>query len=503
MKASGKNIPSILNVLASQNLILSGSTVFLLVFGLFVAVRFWHPAYYCLDGDEIFSLNIARDSWSNLLPAVGSDLVHPPLSYFLLKAWVSIGGDGILWLRLLPTLLSVASVIPFLLLCRALKLNSCVIGLALYLIAVNGYLIYWAHDIRMYSLVLFLSLFSYWLFVRFYEESENRPTTAFGLAVVNLLLIYTHYFGFLVISTEFAFLLFAARRKLPIYALGVIFWTAAFIPWAYVVVHAAAARNGFQQNLGWIPRPGIPEIAWFYATLNGAIRIEHSTLIGLLLFGIPALAILLRDRPASFLRPTNGERGKWLLFAAASLPVVAAFCASRALPQSIWGDRHLIIVSVPYFILAATGIFEINSNLIRRFAIIAVTLWAGIAGFLNFNENLRPAWDKATLEMVSSEPASSPEVVVYTAEEVVGPILDFYLNENNAPNFSIRTVANADMMEGGHFWVVLRTQAGRQDKTMQENLESRGYRIGNEFISDTPLERVTVFPVWRELPAAE
>lgn len=98
MKASGKNIPSILNVLASQNLILSGSTVFLLVFGLFVAVRFWHPAYYCLDGDEIFSLNIARDSWSNLLPAVGSDLVHPPLSYFLLKAWVSIGGDGILWL---------------------------------------------------------------------------------------------------------------------------------------------------------------------------------------------------------------------------------------------------------------------------------------------------------------------------------------------------------------------------------------------------------------------
>ena len=498
MKNSWRNAADISHRRFGMTGRVSASAVFLLIFGLFVAVRFWHLSYYCLDGDEIFSLNVARESWSSLLTPIIADLVHPPFAYILLKFWIGIGGDGLLWLRLLPTILSIGSVIPFLLLCRALRLESGVTSFALYLIAVNGYLIYWAHDIRMYSLVLLLTLFSLWLFVRFYQDVKIRTATIAGLAVVNLLLVYTHYFGFLVIGAQFVFLLIAARDRILLFGSGIVLWAAAFSPWAYLISREAAARDGFGHNLGWIARPGISEMAWYYATLNGDIEVPHTTLLGLMIFGLPAVFLLLRSRTAEVGDQGSSERGRWFLIAAAVLPVAAAFCASRVLPQSVWGDRHLIVSSIPYLIVVAAGIFDIRTKALRIGLLVIVSAWSGLAGYIKLGENLRPAWDKVTSQMVAAEPARDGEVPLYTYEEVVVPILDFYLIEKKGPDFRVQNVANADAMSGDHFWIALRTPAGRPDLITRETLSARGYRIGPEFTSSTPLETVTLIPVWKE-----
>ena len=92
---------------------------------------------------------------------------------------------------------------PFLLLHRELKLRASERHLALALIAVNGYLIYFAQELRMYILALFLTLCSLWLFTRFFN-SPAGPVKRHLLALfaVNLLLVYTHYLGWLVVGTE-------------------------------------------------------------------------------------------------------------------------------------------------------------------------------------------------------------------------------------------------------------------------------------------------------------
>jgi uncharacterized membrane protein len=105
----------------------------------------------------------------------------------LLKIWIAIGGESLLWLKLLPVTVAVASILPLLLLCRELNLSAIETNTALFLIAVNAYLIQNAQELRMYSLLTFFTLSSLWLFVRLvggkgpWVSSETRSSQSQGL----------------------------------------------------------------------------------------------------------------------------------------------------------------------------------------------------------------------------------------------------------------------------------------------------------------------------------
>ena len=59
---------------------------------LFLFLRIWRLTNVSLDGDEIFSLLLARSDWHTLFGGAIKDAIHPPLSYVLLKIWVEVGG---------------------------------------------------------------------------------------------------------------------------------------------------------------------------------------------------------------------------------------------------------------------------------------------------------------------------------------------------------------------------------------------------------------------------
>src|SRR4051812_15337042 len=73
---------------------------------LFAILRFWKLTAYGLFSDEVFSAETIHRSWSQMQRAVISDVVHPPLFYYLLKAWI-IPSDTLLWMKLFPVLFSV------------------------------------------------------------------------------------------------------------------------------------------------------------------------------------------------------------------------------------------------------------------------------------------------------------------------------------------------------------------------------------------------------------
>src|SRR4051812_25817991 len=87
------------------------------------AVRFWGFAAFCLDGDEIFSLQVARLGWVRMTRMAIGDSVHPPLFYYLLHLWIGIGNDSLVWLRLLPVSIALAAMAPLVLLCRELNMR--------------------------------------------------------------------------------------------------------------------------------------------------------------------------------------------------------------------------------------------------------------------------------------------------------------------------------------------------------------------------------------------
>ena len=246
---------------------------------LFVAVRAWNLTAFGLDSDEVFSVSTARLGWGDLTSALVYDVVHPPLFYGLLKLWIAIGGTSLLWVRMLPFLLSAAALVPLFLIFKKLDLSPAARILALALIAVNDYQVFHSRYVRMYSLLFLLSLVSLYLFLEWTEKGGRR--SALLLAVADILLVYSHYYGWMLIAAEGVALAWGARRRLKQYAAVCAGVAGAFLPWAAAVALSAGAKGGLEPNLRWIQRPGPGDLLWFYAGLNGPLApISLASVVG-------------------------------------------------------------------------------------------------------------------------------------------------------------------------------------------------------------------------------
>ena len=446
------------------------SRAFSIIFGvlavLYAAVRIWHLDSSCLWFDELFSVHAAEHSWKSLFWFVAQDLIHPPLFYIVLKGWIGLGGESVFWLRLLPVLFSTLAIIPFLYLCKELKLTNAVMLLALVLLAVNGSLIKYTQTVRMYTMLMFLSIVSLWLFARYF----NRGKSFAWLLIVNLLLIYTHYFGWLVVGAEIVallvFQLIKWRRMLVM--VGVLL--AAFTPWMIAVLKAADAGADVGQNISWMARPGLREMLTFvfdltepfyfqasnaepasiYAVsipivlilLTAAIFYfvnlklhENNLVVGLLaLFALPTaiaafmlgwmlpiVLILFAATTIYFvnlrLRENTNVTGLLAIFAI--VPTLVAFIVSWILPYSVWGTRHLIVIYAPAALLLAYFVMLLPVAYARIAAVTLIVLFSGFAFVL---QAMRPvpryvwcAWNDVATDIESKgEPLN-----IYTFENLV------------------------------------------------------------------------------------
>ncbi len=466
--------------------------MFILLVGLFIAARLWHLTTYPLWLDEIFSLNLARLGWGELIGAAARDIVHPPLFYLLLKIWMGIGGTSLFWLRLFPALTSMAVIIPFCLLCRELKMRRSEINTALLLMAVNGYLIYYAQELRMYSLLFFLTLCSLWLCMRWMNAEENNRRSLLWVFVINLLLIYTQYFGWLIVGTEFICVLFWARRRLLSFFIATAALGLCFAPWVYLVARAAAERGGTSANLSWLTRPHVSELIWFYATLHGTFNLPRTTLPGLIIFGSPVLWCAWRG-----LR--GDEQVSWRLLPRLALfsflPVLLAFSASWLLPQSVWGDRYLIIVAAPYFILLAVAANRLRPSRVRMISRCLIIVWAVTAGLGAMRSEKKIRWDVLSHTISQAEPAEPENVTIFAFDEFVAVPLRFSLNLEGGHRFEVDSVREATAVQGAHFWVAFRDTTWRGQSLPQVLLKERGCQVGAETVAGTAEQRVIVFPV--------
>ena len=219
--------------------------VLLAVVALYVAMRIYRGAAICMDGDEIFSVGVAGKSWMELLRAVGRDSIHPPLFYFLLKIWVAIGGDSLFWTRLLPALFSTLAIVPMVLLGREFQLRPAIINTTVALAGIHPYLLYYSQHVRMYTLLMLCALTSLWVFHACLRTGARSPMTTFAaLTLVNTVMVYSHYYGLMVIGLEGLYLILWKRELLKRMFVSSAIVLAAFTPWIYWVSGYIRAKGG-------------------------------------------------------------------------------------------------------------------------------------------------------------------------------------------------------------------------------------------------------------------
>ncbi|MEO7971033.1 MAG: glycosyltransferase family 39 protein [bacterium] len=479
---------------------------------LFVAARLWRLSVSCLWFDEIFSVHAARQGWAELLRFVAADIIHPPLFYLLLKIWISLGGASVLWLRLLPALLGMAAIIPFLLLCRELDLKQNERNLALLLLAVNGYLIKYAQELRMYSLLMFLSLCSLWLFVKFFKREHDSHKQLGWLFLINLLLVYSHYAGWIVVAVECLALLVWQRRKAKPFLIAFALLLFAYLPWALLLRANSATGKGLAQNIGWVTRPSLRDLAQFYALLNKPFWFIQSTAarpydlltacFAILILGAPLVFLCVRVWRHAELEndPRVPTFRALLMFVLA--PVVVVFGLSWILPHSVWGTRHLIVVAGPYAILVAVAIVRFPWHWLRIAVGLVLGSWfllAGVAWAL-----ARPpafiwcAWEPLAQKVEASAAQPAQAVHVYAFEDLVAYHLWFAFDSSQRKQFQVTvvkglegipedpayflprhfnevTVMNSAQITGDEIWIAYR--APRLDQTVPplSTLQNMGY----------------------------
>ncbi len=403
--------------------------LFVVVVGLFIAARVWRLTASCLWFDEIFGIHAARYDWKQMFQFVAADLIHPPLFYALLKIWIAIGGESLLWLRMLPVLLSVAAIVPIVLLCRSLKLNSWQTNLALALLAVNGYLIKYAQEVRMYSLLFLLTCTSLWLFVKFTDSASRVGRVLPPLLLVNVLMVYSHYYGWVVVIVELLFLLLWRRERVVKFLLTILVAIVGYLPWFYLMTISREPGRGLAQNIGWITRPGLGDVAQFFSMLNTPLFFRQSSAgslfdiwgisLSLTVFGVP-LAILIRRTIKE--KPTEA-REIWTLLGFVILPMALVFILSWVLPHSVWGTRHLIVTAAPYAILAAIALTELRLAWLRTACLVLLGCWVVLNGAVTLVK--RPpnltwcTWEPLAQVLVRADTHPSEPIEVYAFEDLV------------------------------------------------------------------------------------
>ncbi|HKG14513.1 MAG TPA: glycosyltransferase family 39 protein [Pyrinomonadaceae bacterium] len=512
---------------------------------LYVAARLWRLTASCLWFDEIFSVHAARHTWAGLWHFAAADLIHPPLFYALLKLWAAAGGESLQWLRLFPALAAIVALVPFLLLARGLRLGAQETTLALLLAAANGYLVKYAQELRMYSLLLLLTLTSLWLFVRLLDSARAPRGLLFALFFADLLLVYTHYYGWLVVACEAALLAYSDRRKLRAFLPVCAGLLLCFAPWVVACVSAArAGGGGLAQNVGWIERPGARDLTQLYALLNEPFYFRQSSaepayarggaLLGLLLLGVPVLLLLVnswRRRRATLSQEERtraaggreegarvedlGNRVGPLTFLSffTLAPVALAFAASRVLPYSVWGTRHLIIVAAPYALLCGVALARTRPAWLKSSALLLLACRLLLVGALTLVRDEGPyvwcAWGDLAASAARDEEAGANNpgdaravnVYVYAFEDLVAYHLWFALEGRPGTraynvsslkgvpgvtedpayflprDFEDATPAPAEVFEGmPRFWLAFRDTAWDDTRPPLNFITSRGYR---------------------------
>jgi len=369
-------------------------------------LRLWHLGYYGLWYDEVYSVMMSQN-----IPLFIQDRAYvfiPPAFFILLKVWSMLSSlDAFLFL--LPFVLGVLS-LALIYKLGAFLFNRRVGSISAFMLALSPFHIHYSQELRMYSLVVFLSLVSVYYFVR--SIRYGKITDYLALAIFNCLLLYTHYAAFFLVFSELLFigLLFKEKRDAAVKLL--FSFSAAFLlflPWAFsipkeLIIMKAVNSYASVGNLGWMPQASWGLVLNLFRSFNlGFSSGNMLHCAGLLVFSPFFFAGCLEAWK-------RGGENRFLL-AWLILPILCAVLISKFIISS-FVFRNLICILPAYCVITSLGISRLKQPIFLGAAIAAVAILSAFS-LNNYYNNIFP------LPELSTRPGIHPRLEQRSAAEYV------------------------------------------------------------------------------------
>ena len=197
-----------------------------------------HVFGYSLDTPQPLDLTVAS--------VADESAQHGPLYFVLLNVWAGLTGADLFTLRLLSVYGAVLSVAATSLLAGLTRSDKAACAAAA-ILALNWLFIFYARELRMYTLAPALVAWNIWCYWRVSQTNENVTRRVWlGLVVSAALMVYLHYFAFFVLVAIGAYHCLFARKGRSWFGVAVAYAIAGavFMPWLPVVL------TGFRQFSG-------------------------------------------------------------------------------------------------------------------------------------------------------------------------------------------------------------------------------------------------------------
>ena len=328
--------------------------ILLLFFTIFI--RAYNIGYDDLWFDEISSYWVSDPRISINESLIRHNRIEKtPLLYFLiLKINFNLFFYDSLSGRYLSLIFNILGIIFSVLTCKTLSNNKSYI-LALFIFASNIYLINYAQEMRVYSLMFFLSSLYLYLFIKINKFVKTEELNFLYLILISsslVLMLISHPFCFLVFFSVVIYLIVEFFRKNKISKtlrynifFGVIF----------SIAYLFFLSGKIDQSPSWISQPNLKFYTNFYFS-----KFFGSRLLGLLHL-VLFLCLIVYMYQRIFKKNSNLDIFLILTFLCYFLPIIFGY-----LIKPIILPRYIIFILIPIVILLSILVFEINNIYIRN-----------------------------------------------------------------------------------------------------------------------------------------
>ncbi|MBV9120654.1 MAG: glycosyltransferase family 39 protein [Chloroflexi bacterium] len=412
----------------------SSAAILLLAFGL----RVYHLDFQASLSDDALGLTLAQHNPLELFGLTASE-PFPPTFYLGLSLWARLAGVSEYAGRFFSVVFSMGSVA---LIYRASRrmLDERAAVAAAFLLAINPLEIFFAQEVRMYTMLTCFSLAGATLG---YELIAGRSRSWGGYALASLVAVMTHAFALFVLFSEDVAALICGPREWRWQRA----WAAAQL--SVVVVFgvwiALVARNLQAYNNGLVSAPSLPAALW--RTLSayalgfgppaGPVLLLPVMLIALAAAGV-ALLLANRAVPSGVSLRTRQTAVATPLFLTSWLlaPIVLVWAISLAKP--IYFERYMVIGLPAALLLAGAGIAGLEGGMRRapawsRWAGAALAaagvlvLAVGSASHLRAYYNTAPYATRTDMRDLAAYVSSVPNAIVVTNVAAGDPLYGYYL----------------------------------------------------------------------------
>ncbi len=458
----------------------------LIVLGGF-SLRMYNLGNYSLWYDEAKSFISSEGNFKIVWTGIIEREYPSPLYEVFIHYWKKIG-ESESKLRFSSVLLSVISILGIYNLGKLLFDKKAAL-LSSFILAISPFHIYYAQEVRPYSLLVLLTILTAIFLVKFIQTGKFG--FCIGYVISHLLMIYTLYLSFSIFIAENVFFLLywqKHRKLLRKWLIANCLILLFIVPWLIGIfprlIEALKIKNDF-----WMP-------AYLDSVTLKSIYITFKNFtVGYNASGWVSLSscILFGGLFIAGLKEQKNQEGITLLLCGIIIPVVGAFMTSKLV--MIYTDRHLIISSMFYFLIVGNGLARIKKKSYLTLIMIFMMVLSGLA-WKNYYENYWPLpnvyypgvqskKDHRTVSKYIIENFQKGDTVIHTCENTTYPFA-YYL----------RTLSRLHL-PGGYDKIIVRP-TDNLDKLLffEHHLTSKSIDITEHFpFSD--YERVwIIFSCW-------